>query len=177
MTISKVITFPELCCDEFFGFRSLGADLFGNWTFGRGVTEQSEHEAPGGSVARLCHLPGGRSSQEKGLLCLGERNVSGEQVVKMFSKCQLETLPSCGQDVTLLRNVLSCQKAAQNPPVKCLRARQGFAKSGRFSTTEPQGAVGNPAPAPIALPNRTSICLSHSASVLNASIAPQSNLT
>lgn len=27
-----------------------------------------------------------------------ERSVSGEQVVKMLSKCQLETLPFCGQE-------------------------------------------------------------------------------
>lgn len=54
--------------------------------------------------------------------------------------------------MTSLRNVLSCQKAAKNPPAKCLRARQAFAKSGCFSTPETHGArapwsSGNPAPA------------------------------
>jgi len=52
--------------------------------------------------------------------------------------------------VTSLRNVLSCQEAAKNPPVKCLRARQAFANSGCFSTSETrEGRVprssGNPA--------------------------------
>lgn len=70
------------------------------WPWGRGSSKSWGSGAAGAwwLHAGTCHLPGGSSCQGKGLLCLGESNVSGEQVVKMFSKCQLETLPSCGQE-------------------------------------------------------------------------------
>lgn len=57
------------------------------------VPQQTRHCLP--STRRSSPVAG---AAEENVSSVEERSVSGEQVVKMLSKCQLETLPFCGQE-------------------------------------------------------------------------------